>query len=352
MNFFVDALALHLRSGQLGGRDRHRPAAGRAPAVSPALSVVSRLLIAVPLGLLIGHTGRGRGVRHRAHRRGPRAAHVRLLLLVHRSCSAGLGLAPLIVVLVVLAIPPLLAGVVRGHRGRRPPDRSTPRVRSGMTEWQILTRSSCRSALPLHGRRAALGDPAGGRDRDDRRPTSRRAASAATSSRGSRAATTPSPSSARSSSPPSPSSSTRCSPIVQKLVAPRGVSRGPARPTSRPESGEPSRSLRGNPDTHHGRIVRHVHTQDAHPRGASQHWVSPRALAACASGDPLDNGDDAAMATSRRSRSASQGFPRERHPGADLRPGARRERLRGQLRRGRSARERRSSPRCRTDRST
>jgi osmoprotectant transport system permease protein len=110
------------------------------------LAMIIALAIAVPLGLFIGHTGRGRNfviAVTSAARAIPTFGLVLFIILF-----AGLGLWPLVVVLVVLAIPPVLAGV---YSGLESIDRETiDAARAlGMSEWQILGRVELPLALPL-----------------------------------------------------------------------------------------------------------------------------------------------------------------------------------------------------------
>jgi osmoprotectant transport system permease protein len=113
------------------------------------LTLVSLLVaaaIAVPIGLAIGHTGRGRGAAiliGNVVRAFPTLGLLSILLLVF-----GLGLPPTVLVFVLLAIPPLLAGA---YAGVESVDRQTiDAARSvGMTEWQVLGRVEIPLAAPL-----------------------------------------------------------------------------------------------------------------------------------------------------------------------------------------------------------
>ena len=110
------------------------------------LSVGIALVIAVPLGLIIGHTGRGRRivvVTTNAARALPTFGLLLFLVLIF-----GLGLWPLIVVLVIMAVPPILAGV---YAGVESVDRQTVDAARaiGMTELQIVARVEVPLALPL-----------------------------------------------------------------------------------------------------------------------------------------------------------------------------------------------------------
>lgn len=102
-----------------------------------SLTVVIAAAIAIPLGLWIGHTGRLRGIAVGAS--GALRALPTLGLLTLVVLWRGIGLTAPIVTLVVLAVPPLLAGAYSGLEAidRRTVDAARA---IGMTEWQILTR--------------------------------------------------------------------------------------------------------------------------------------------------------------------------------------------------------------------
>ena len=110
------------------------------------LCVLIAVLIALPIGVLIGHTGRGRGAAiliSNVARALPTLGLLSILILLY-----GIGLLPIVVVLVILAIPPMLAGA---YAGIESVDRQTiDAARAlGMTEWQIVTRVEIPLALPL-----------------------------------------------------------------------------------------------------------------------------------------------------------------------------------------------------------
>lgn len=111
-----------------------------------AVAVVFSALIAVPVGMAIGHTGRGTflvvtGVN--ALRALPTLGVLLLGVLLW-----GLGLVPPTVALMLLGIPPLLAGTYAGIANV---DRSVvDAARSmGMTESRVLLRVEVPNALPL-----------------------------------------------------------------------------------------------------------------------------------------------------------------------------------------------------------
>jgi osmoprotectant transport system permease protein len=129
-----------------------------------ALAVVVALLIALPIGLWIGHTGRG------AAAIGGLANAVRaipilglLLLLVvwlspkihHTAAVPGLVqrggfpyFVPLVIVLVVLAIPPILANTYAGVQNVDPEVRDAARG-MGMTGGEVVRKVELPCALPL-----------------------------------------------------------------------------------------------------------------------------------------------------------------------------------------------------------
>ncbi|GGE92757.1 ABC transporter permease [Mycetocola zhadangensis] len=114
------------------------------------ITVLIATAIAVTLGLYIGHTGRLRGLVVGVT--GALRALPTLGLLVYLAVLFGLGirfaLLPTIIVLVVLAIPPLLAGAYSGVQSVD--GRTVDAARSmGMTEWQILWKVEVPLALPL-----------------------------------------------------------------------------------------------------------------------------------------------------------------------------------------------------------
>ncbi|MDO7869030.1 ABC transporter permease [Nocardioides jiangxiensis] len=111
-----------------------------------ALTVVIAAAVALPLGLWIGHTGRLRGLAiglTGALRSLPTLGLLTLVVL-----WMGIGLTPPVLALVVLAVPPLLAGAYAGVESVDP--RTVDAARGlGFTEWQVLTRVEVPLALPL-----------------------------------------------------------------------------------------------------------------------------------------------------------------------------------------------------------
>ena len=111
-----------------------------------ALTMALALIVAVPLGLWVGHTGRGSGVVVGI------TGALRLLptlgLLTLFTLLMGLGLLPPILALVLLAIPPILSGTYSGVASVSPALVDGARA-MGMTERQALTRVEIPVALPV-----------------------------------------------------------------------------------------------------------------------------------------------------------------------------------------------------------
>jgi osmoprotectant transport system permease protein len=145
MNFLQQALSFIFTAANWGG-----PAGLTARILEhlqyTVVAVIFSALIAVPLGMLIGHTGRGTflvvsGVN--ALRALPTLGVLLLGVLLW-----GLGLVPPTVALMLLGIPPLLAGTYSGIANV---DRAVvDAARSmGMTERRVLLRVEVPNAMPL-----------------------------------------------------------------------------------------------------------------------------------------------------------------------------------------------------------
>lgn len=145
MNYIIDALQVVLDPQSWPGRDgigyrltQH--------VLYVAAAVIVAALVAVPLGLLIGHTGRGRTLVVTIT--GAARALPTFGLLLFVVLLFGLHLTPVIAVLVILAIPPILAGTYAGveaiDRGAVDGARG-----SGFGEWQIVRRVELPLAVPM-----------------------------------------------------------------------------------------------------------------------------------------------------------------------------------------------------------
>ena len=111
-----------------------------------ALGVAVAALIAFPLGLLIGHTGRGSLAANTLSNFWRALPTLGLVILVFR--LEPLSIWPVLVALVVIAIPPILLNTDVGIRSIDPGVRDAARG-MGMTGWQALWRVEVPLAMPL-----------------------------------------------------------------------------------------------------------------------------------------------------------------------------------------------------------
>jgi osmoprotectant transport system permease protein len=111
-----------------------------------ALGVVIAAVIAVPIGLYVGHTRRGRGIA--VSLSGAARALPTLGLVTLFGLWFGIGLTAPVLAFVILAIPSLLAGAYSACEAVDPRTVDAARAQ-GMTEWQILTRVEIPLGLPL-----------------------------------------------------------------------------------------------------------------------------------------------------------------------------------------------------------
>ena len=116
-------------------------------------SVLIALLVALPLGLYIGHTGKGAGAVvgiANSVRALPTIGLLYLaVLLLQAKLPANIAyLGPAILTLVVLAVPPILSNTYAGVDGVDPAVRDAA-YGMGMSGPQVLARVEAPNALPL-----------------------------------------------------------------------------------------------------------------------------------------------------------------------------------------------------------
>ncbi|GAA5037801.1 ABC transporter permease [Microbacterium fluvii] len=147
MNTFLDAVAWIFSPERLTG-SLPLPLAIAQHLAFTFASVIIAAVVAVPLGWLIGHTGRGREIAvalSGAARAIPSFGLVVLLVLligvVHKTEAA-------IIAFVLLAIPPILAGAYAGFEAIDRTVIDAGRA-TGMTPWQVLVRIEVPLGLPL-----------------------------------------------------------------------------------------------------------------------------------------------------------------------------------------------------------
>jgi osmoprotectant transport system permease protein len=147
MDLFADAIAWLFSPERLEGPGALTLRIGEHLGYT-ALSVVIAAAIAIPIGYLIGHTGKGREIAvaiSGAARALPSFGLILLLVLLFGVLQVSLAA---VVAFVLLAIPSILAGAYTGIQAI---DRHTiDAARAiGMTEWQILWKVEVPLGLPL-----------------------------------------------------------------------------------------------------------------------------------------------------------------------------------------------------------
>ncbi len=147
MNLFADAFAWLASPEQHTGGDAIAVRLGEHLLYS-AIAVLISAAIAVPIGYVIGHTGRAKQVAVAFS--GAARALPSLGLLTLLTLFVGIGQAPMAatIVFVVLGVPSVLAGTYAGVEAVD--ERVVDAARAmGMTEWQILWRVEAPIGLPL-----------------------------------------------------------------------------------------------------------------------------------------------------------------------------------------------------------
>ncbi|MGO3236386.1 MAG: ABC transporter permease [Canibacter sp.] len=110
-------------------------------------------VIAVPLGIFIGHTGKGEtlimGMVNAARALPTLGLLILLVLIISPVFSSNMAfVVPSLIVLILLAVPPILSGVASGIRAI---DRSIIDAARGMgySTWQVIWKIEMPCALPL-----------------------------------------------------------------------------------------------------------------------------------------------------------------------------------------------------------
>jgi osmoprotectant transport system permease protein len=109
-------------------------------------ATVGAIAIALPVGLALGHTGRGGQLAINISNLGRAIPSFGIIILV--VIVAGLGFTPVFITLVALALPPIVTNSYVGIRAVDPEIREAAEG-MGMTGWQVLRRVELPVALPL-----------------------------------------------------------------------------------------------------------------------------------------------------------------------------------------------------------
>jgi len=110
------------------------------------IAIIVSIAVALPIGIFIGHTGRGGAVVINvlnSARAVPTFGIILLTVLV-----AGIGLLPVVVALVALASPPIVTNTYAGIRSVDPKIREAAEG-MGMVGWQVIRRVEIPVALPI-----------------------------------------------------------------------------------------------------------------------------------------------------------------------------------------------------------
>lgn len=110
------------------------------------LSMAIAIVVSLPVGLVLGHFGRGGLLAINVSNVGRAIPSLALLVLTVQ--ITGIGNAPAIVALVALAVPPIVTNTYVGMRGVDPDIREAAEG-MGMNGWQRMWRVEAPLALPL-----------------------------------------------------------------------------------------------------------------------------------------------------------------------------------------------------------
>jgi osmoprotectant transport system permease protein len=112
-----------------------------------ALAVLAAMVLAIPAGMLLGHTGRGGGFTV-ALSNVSRAVPTLALLTIFAVTPIGFGPTATTIALAVFAVPPILTNTYVGFRGV---DRDVVEASRamGFSEWQVATKVELPLASPL-----------------------------------------------------------------------------------------------------------------------------------------------------------------------------------------------------------
>ena len=114
--------------------------------VMSGLSLLTAMLIALPLGLLLGHTGRGGPLAINLSNLGRAVPSFAIIVLM--ASIVGIGAKPAYIALVALAVPPMVTNTYTAIRAVDPEVREAA-VGMGLTGGQVLRRVELPMGLPL-----------------------------------------------------------------------------------------------------------------------------------------------------------------------------------------------------------
>ena len=114
--------------------------------VMSGVSLLTAMAIALPIGLLLGHTGRGGPLAINLSNLGRAVPSFAIIVLM--ASIVGIGAKPAFIALVALAVPPMVTNTYTAIRGVDPEVREAA-VGMGLTGGQVLRRVEVPMGLPL-----------------------------------------------------------------------------------------------------------------------------------------------------------------------------------------------------------
>jgi len=144
LNFIVNGHEAKTGGVMVGGIDQVLELAARQLEVT-VLALAVSLLLALPVGLLLGHYGRGEFIAVSAGNAGRAIPELALIALM--AAAVGVGLFNLVVALAILGIPPILTNTFVGIRQV---DRASVEAARGMgmTEGAVIRKVELPLAIP------------------------------------------------------------------------------------------------------------------------------------------------------------------------------------------------------------
>ena len=145
MEFLADALDYFTTAANWWGTDGFAFRT-REHVVMSAVSLLTAMVIALPLGLVLGHTGRGGALAINLSNLGRAVPSFAIIVLM--ASIVGIGAKPAYIALVALAVPPMVTNTFTAIRSVDPEVREAA-VGMGLTGGQVLRRVEVPMGLPL-----------------------------------------------------------------------------------------------------------------------------------------------------------------------------------------------------------
>jgi osmoprotectant transport system permease protein len=145
MEFLADALAFFTTAAHWWGSDGilHRT---QEHVVMSGLSLLTAMALALPVGLVLGHTGRGGSLAINLSNLGRAVPSFAIIVLT--ASIVGIGAKPAFIALVALAVPPMVTNTYTAIRGVDAEVREAA-VGMGLSGAQVLRRVEVPMGLPL-----------------------------------------------------------------------------------------------------------------------------------------------------------------------------------------------------------